>query len=341
MFYRLQRLLKALGWRSWERYRVAQAWQRHREDFCGGRLSFFRQELALLREPILVPESRGQPGFLQLPEGRPFYVHGRPLDRCLARLCPESSKVNHYRSGLTILLERTAWANPYHNAQDLYDAFLWSRFLGYPRQQTSILWLDDFPPSPYQGLWQEMFAETTHLANIGPTRCERLALGRVNEYSLLSQCLGPRPPWFAEFVASLPGQPGRGRSITLVSREKAKERRLWNRSELYDALRSRYCQVGCVVLEDLSIAEQIEVANTSKVLLGMHGAGLTSILFLPPDAVVLEMFPDLFHCFRFPYRNLARWRGLEYRAILARSAQAPVSRVLALVDSLHTRSARG
>ncbi len=38
-----------------------------------------------------------------------------------------------------------------------------------------------------------------------------------------------------------------------------------------------------------SIKDQIAVARTSDILFGMHGAGLTHILWLPAHAVVLEV----------------------------------------------------
>ncbi|XP_076362381.1 EGF-domain O-GlcNAc transferase isoform X9 [Tachypleus tridentatus] len=55
--------------------------------------------------------------------------------------------------------------------------------------------------------------------------------------------------------------------------------------------------------------EQLEISHNSDVLIGMHGAGLTHMLFQPDWAVIFEIFNcEDENC----YRDLARLRGLKY-----------------------------
>lgn len=60
----------------------------------------------------------------------------------------------------------------------------------------------------------------------------------------------------------------------------------------------------------LPFAEQLRVIQTTDVLVGVHGAGLTHALFLPPGASVVEIQPRRLNYKGF--RNLAKMRGHRY-----------------------------
>ena len=111
--------------------------------------------------------------------------------------------------------------------------------------------------------------------------------------------------------------------------------------------RDRYnVDVRAVNMASLTFKEQLIVIRSTNILIGMHGAGLSHIMFLPeeagafplrfqnwlctpelqwqsrsecltywktPAAVVLEMFPEHVHSKKH-FRNLARWRGHSYLA---------------------------
>lgn len=328
---RVRRLLRALGWGSWSRFRVVRRWRGNQQRACGGRALSYGGRFLNLREVVLQPERWGQAGFFQLPEvsgGPPLETE--PVGRYFSLIREESETPAVYRSGLSVLIERTDWANPYFNLRDLYDAFLMARLTGYPPAQTSVYWLDDLPPSPYVGLWLRYFRTVGPVGELSVCRCQELVVGPNNEHSLLSNCLGPRPPWMEEFVDLL-AAPAEPEFITLVSREGAQERILANRAPLVEALRSAGHPTRSVRMEDLGLEEQLRVAASSKALLGMHGAGLSWTLWLPPGSLLVEFFPDIYHAFRFTYRNLAGWRGLSYRPLLAPGNQAPVERVVTLL----------
>lgn len=55
--------------------------------------------------------------------------------------------------------------------------------------------------------------------------------------------------------------------------------------------------------------EQVKISSTTDVLIGMHGAGLTHVLFQPDYGVLFELFNcDDSEC----YKDLSRLRGLHY-----------------------------
>ena len=88
-------------------------------------------------------------------------------------------------------------------------------------------------------------------------------------------------------------------------------RRILNEDELVSAMRSDGSYDVTVVNYNLSIPfpDQLNITHNSDIFIGMHGAGLTHLLFLPDWATVFE----LFHC-RDPrcYYDLSRLRGIDY-----------------------------
>lgn len=65
-----------------------------------------------------------------------------------------------------------------------------------------------------------------------------------------------------------------------------------------------------VDLGTLPLREQIKVMQTTHIYVGMHGAGMTNLVYLPEDSVVVEMFPKGWH--QSSMRNLARYTGKVY-----------------------------
>ncbi|CAN7937237.1 unnamed protein product [Ixodes hexagonus] len=98
--------------------------------------------------------------------------------------------------------------------------------------------------------------------------------------------------------------------VTFISR-KTKHRRIINEQELVEAART--LPGVRVRLVDFSHAtdfmHQLEVTANTDILVGMHGAGLTHVLFQPDWGVLFEIFNcEDASC----YLDLARLRGAEY-----------------------------
>ncbi|XP_048878340.1 EGF domain-specific O-linked N-acetylglucosamine transferase [Brienomyrus brachyistius] len=99
--------------------------------------------------------------------------------------------------------------------------------------------------------------------------------------------------------------------ITLLSRS-TEYRKILNQEELIGALKTvPLFEVKLVdyKFKDVPFLEQIQMTHNSDIFIGMHGAGLTHLLFLPDWAVVFE----LYNCQdESCYRDLARLRGIHY-----------------------------
>ncbi|KAM6981152.1 EGF domain-specific O-linked N-acetylglucosamine transferase [Aplochiton taeniatus] len=99
--------------------------------------------------------------------------------------------------------------------------------------------------------------------------------------------------------------------VTLLARS-TEYRRILNQLELIQALKtvpSLEVRVVDYKYKSVPFLEQLRITHNSDLFIGMHGAGLTHLLFLPDWAVVFE----LYNCQdESCYRDLARLRGIRY-----------------------------
>lgn len=98
--------------------------------------------------------------------------------------------------------------------------------------------------------------------------------------------------------------------ITLLSRD-TQYRRILNEDELVRALKENplYKVKKVVYNKKVSFKKQLEITRNSDIFIGIHGAGLTHLMFLPDWAAVFEIY----NC-EDPgcYKDLARLRGVKY-----------------------------
>lgn len=104
--------------------------------------------------------------------------------------------------------------------------------------------------------------------------------------------------------------------IFYVSRKDATRRRIINEGELIARL-EKY-GVETVLLDGMSVAEQVALFRAAKLVIGPHGAGFTNMVFAQPGAALLEFMPDAFRnpCFQIVTNAL----GIHYKALSSRSA---------------------
>ncbi len=73
-------------------------------------------------------------------------------------------------------------------------------------------------------------------------------------------------------------------------------------------------QLKVVDFAQIPFSQQIQTIGNTDVLISVHGNGLSHILFLPPKACVMEIFPPDNH--HLDYRIFADARGIDYYGIL-------------------------
>lgn len=79
----------------------------------------------------------------------------------------------------------------------------------------------------------------------------------------------------------------RGERKIFISRLKASKRKIINETEVVDYLRSNSWEIH--YFEDYSLGKQIGIMAETKYLIGLHGAGLTNMLFMRQGGKVLEL----------------------------------------------------
>jgi len=81
-------------------------------------------------------------------------------------------------------------------------------------------------------------------------------------------------------------------TVVLVSRRTARDRHILNEDALLRELPAALpnsAQVRLVDFAALPVAQHVKIVGTSNILAGVHGAGLTNMLFLPPTGAVAEI----------------------------------------------------
>lgn len=97
-----------------------------------------------------------------------------------------------------------------------------------------------------------------------------------------------------------------------VSRKKANRRKIVNETEVLDILKTNGFEEIC--FEDYSILEQVFLMQNAEMLVSMHGAGLTNILFMNPHSKLLELTPivEQDKQFRFPFWRISSILEIDY-----------------------------
>ncbi|KQT61467.1 hypothetical protein ASG52_00830 [Methylobacterium sp. Leaf456] len=75
----------------------------------------------------------------------------------------------------------------------------------------------------------------------------------------------------------------------LISRRKAKNRRIVNDEQVHDLLSKLGFET--VTFEDMDVRAQAKLMSEAEIVVAPHGAGLSNVVFCPPGATVIELLP--------------------------------------------------
>lgn len=98
--------------------------------------------------------------------------------------------------------------------------------------------------------------------------------------------------------------------ITFLSRG-TKYRKVLNEDELIERISSNeaYKVKRVIFGKQISFKDQLRITRNTDIFIGMHGAGLTHLLFLPKWATLFELYNcEDPNC----YKDLSRLRGVNY-----------------------------
>ncbi|RYG74981.1 glycosyltransferase family 61 protein [bacterium] len=126
--------------------------------------------------------------------------------------------------------------------------------------------------------------------------------------------MGYLPRRSSEFLRSLmlPKEAPQQRKRIYISRQKAARRKLLNPQEIEPLLESYGFEAA--FLEEMGVEEKAELFAGAEAVVALHGAGLSHLVFCPPEIPVIEMFSP--HYFQPCYWNLASDNDLRYGFLL-------------------------
>lgn len=186
-----------------------------------------------------------------------------------------------------------------------------------------IVFADDYAVSPYDELIQKLTEfPLTSVATLSNS-CFRKVIVGFDRSSLwyqygFSQPQGPLPRSNNHILERINALflPYSSQNSHIVVFSRRDNRLILNEAELSSVLAKRFSsRVIFLDLSTHSLTEIKEAISTAKLVVGMHGALFASIVWLPSDSTVLELFPygvppDNYS----PYRTLAETKRLNYIA---------------------------
>ena len=100
--------------------------------------------------------------------------------------------------------------------------------------------------------------------------------------------------------------------LVLTFIDRREKRQLIEKEDYVEELKTTYpsLKVQMVNLAAIPFAEQLKIIRNTDILAGVHGAGLTHGLFLPPGSAMVEILPADFK--NKSFRNLAHLLGHHY-----------------------------
>ncbi|EFY84844.1 DUF563 domain protein [Metarhizium acridum CQMa 102] len=104
----------------------------------------------------------------------------------------------------------------------------------------------------------------------------------------------------------------RNREVVAKFVRRTNTRKLINETELIESVQKAIPHLDLEIVDfaGFSFAEQLKIVRETDLLIGVHGAGLTHTMFLPPGSAVVEILPgDFAH---MGFRNLAQILGHRY-----------------------------
>lgn len=181
-------------------------------------------------------------------------------------------------------------------------------------------WLVSSTSSEWQADWLARCGLPTErilaLDRVGAVRCERLVLTGPTGFAPLVA------PWARGRLRALLSPPNRDRERLLVSRRCADRRQLGSEAELEQFLAPH--GIRPVILERLASEQQIAAMANAELLVGMHGAGLSHLLYAREGGRLIEIGLD--GEVHPEYPGLAALANWTHTLVPARaSGQSPVT----------------
>ena len=245
-----------------------------------------------------------------------------------------SAFVDDIISDFTLAITRYEYHHIYHTLTDIFNAFLALKYFNLNPADVRILLIDTHPNSQIEPLYNIIFKSVTKLHQLNDvTFFNALFWNRIGYHSELADHSKNTLPYIEEFrqfilnhynITKYPPLNCNALTVTLISRKdyvtaqgnqtRIIQRKFYNDEELITTLKSsgHPISISHVFLEQLNLEKQFHLVTRTDILIGMHGAGLTHALFLPPHAGVIELIPKYWNNADWHFKSICQWRNLHY-----------------------------
>ena len=227
--------------------------------------------------------------------------------------------------------------NPFHCLSAFLDTLQTMAMMQLEPQRVRCLFLDSAPVGPYEILWKALCAEYITRQEWSQWAGQQVympyAVFSPTSSFLWTDFWKPTPcPFPSPIVVALkrlfltaldrwaPGSLGKfplpcnkKKRVTFMVRSHS--RKLRNQREVLVEMERAFPAADVVAIDPGTIPfeDQVGLVHATDVLVGVHGAALTNLLYLRPSAHVIEVHPHFqrAQC----YRNLALWSGVRYSEV--------------------------
>lgn len=239
-----------------------------------------------------------------------------------------------------IAVRRQDYANLHNWVRNIYNAFLIMLHLNLQPSQITILFVDGHPFSNLDKAWQTIYNTPVRAGLLRkPVFFDNFIWGfQENQGPITEQSSTSTVPYleqFRTFVLSRHNLSSghllncRQIRITFILRrnmvyhprnvEGNVGRKIFNEAEIVEALKGKFpnASVQTVIMESYPMKLQLDISSSTDIWIGMHGAGMSHVVFLPKHAGILELFSKDFKSGR-PWFNcfhkIAKWRNMTYES---------------------------
>jgi glycoprotein 2-beta-D-xylosyltransferase len=256
--------------------------------------------------------------------------------------------------GWTIAVIRYEYVNLYHTMTDFYNTFLVAKVFNITQGHMTILWLDGHPWCGLDSTWETLFGKVLRAGDIKrPCLFEHMVWGIMGYHSPLTRHAAFSAPYLEEFRKYFLISHGitktsvlncRRLKITVIWRRDylahprkpsgLVTRKIKNEEEFLEKIKSTFLghDIRGVQIDLYNMTEQLKMIVDTDILVGMHGAGLTHVLFLPKHAGVVELCPSYWKKDKKHFVTFARWRKIPHLLWYNKDRKREIMRHSTIVD---------
>jgi len=268
----------------------------------------------------------------------------------------------------TVFVTRSGDYSPFAITHDMINTLIPMMVYGVDAKDVQVVLMDRMTVGFFAPVWQLVFSPTKQVLWFPDLRemyrgkkvCYQRAIINIPArlsffYNFHTECMDPTTPWSSglarllrDLVLNSLGalyttSPPEKIVVTIINRRNYKTghpigRRIQNIEALAHAISQVGDDVNVNVVDYASydFDQQLNISRATDVLVGMHGAGLIHIMYLPTHAGVFEFFCPEKPPSNYRYQYLSALMGVKYQSYDIQSSvhEVPLGAVMPMIGKL-------